>query len=331
MRNVKHFSLDRINGTELRTIADVDDGVIQLMQREETVIRKYAQAKLWKHRRVMLFILQDLSPLMRQVQSKPGMSASRIADIQNQPATVLYDLKSLDECSVYVNRQASERAGYWHDLTAMEGLLVHEHAHPVAENNTVRASRHVSLELRGEGDERLKRVLNDLARILSLYAPRELFANETALRAGFGDVMLHLNQRLITDASRSLAGRATMLSQLGDAVSRQAMTQDAASILLLAGDLQMCLPLAIEVAPFHRAGQAQLAQELENILTTALFPALGPHVERTYRALCDTYTALSPNLTSGGLVNWCKGIMQIIADSLAQSGYLLQYDLREIK
>jgi hypothetical protein len=327
MRPVKHFSLDRINGTELRTIADVDDGVIQLMQCEETVIRKYEQARLWRHRRVMFFILHDLQPLMRQVQSRPGMTASRIADIQNQPATVLYDLKSLDECSVYVNRQASERAGYWHDLTAMQGLLVHEHAHPVAENDTVRASRQLSLELTGEGDERLDHVMNDLARMLSLYAPRELFANETALRAGFGDVMLHLDQRLITDASHSLSGRATLLQQLGDAVSRQVMTQATAKVLLLAGDLQMCLPLAIEVAPFYRAESRQFAHQLDTLLTTTLFPALGPQVEHTYRALCNAYIGLSPDQTVDALTKWCTSVLAIIADSLAQSGYALQFRL----
>jgi hypothetical protein len=304
-------------------------GVIQLMQCEETVIRKYEQAGLWRHQRVMFFVLRDLQPLMRQVQQKPGMTPGRIADIQNQPATVLYDLKSLSECSVYINRQASERAGYWHDLVAMQGLLVHEHAHPVAENDTVRASRRLNLELTGAGDERLDRVMTDLARVLSLYAPRELFANETALRAGFGDVMLHLDQRLITDASRSLAGRATLLHQLGDAVSRQAITQTAAKVLLLAGDMQMCLPLAIEVAPFYRAGANQLARQLETLLTTTLCPALGLRVERTYRALCDAYINLSSNQTADTLMNWCSSVLTIVADSLTESGYVLQFRLQK--
>ena len=143
---------------------------------------------------------------------------------------MLYDLGSLDECSVYINRQAAERAGYWHDLLAMQGLLVHEHAHPVAENDTVRASRQLKLDVIGAVDARLDHVMIDLARVLSLYAPRELFANETALRAGFGEVMQHLVQRLITDASRSLAGRVTLLQQLGDAVSRQAITPDTAGV-----------------------------------------------------------------------------------------------------
>ena len=325
MRNVKHFSLDRINGTELRTVADVDGGVIPLMQREETVIRKYAQARLWRHRRVMLFILEDLQPLMRQARLRASVTARQIADIQDQPATVLYDLKALDECSVYINRQASERAGYWSDLVAMEGLLVHEHAHPVAENDTVRASRLVRLELAAEGDERLARVLQGLAWKLSLYAPREIFANETALRASFGDVLLHLNQRLVADAIRGLEGRQALLRQIEDATSRQAMSQTAAAVVLLAGDLQMCLPLAIEVAPFYRVGQDNMARELESVLKSAMFPLLGPQVEQAYLALRAAYVSLAPDLNATALAAWCDNVGGILAASLAQAGYTLQY------
>ena len=41
-RTVKHFSLHRIAGTELRVVADVEDGVLPVIQVEEVVIRGYA-------------------------------------------------------------------------------------------------------------------------------------------------------------------------------------------------------------------------------------------------------------------------------------------------
>jgi hypothetical protein len=329
MRTVKHFSLDRINGTEIRTIADVEEGVLALMEREETVIRRFKQAGLWRHRRVMLFVMEDLQPLVRQVQARPGMTAERIAAIQDQPATVLYDLKAPDECSVFVNRQAAERAGYWRDLAAMEGLLAHEHAHPAAENDTVRASRHLQLDVTGQDGGRLTPVVRDLARKLSLYAPRELFANETALRAGCGDALLHLDERLINDAARSLAGRAALLNQVSEAVSRQALTQADADALLLAGDLQMCLPLAIEVAPFNRARIIPAVELLKGILASALFPALGPRVEATFGALCDAYAALSPNLGAGALAEWCRGVVDVLARALGTTGYSLCYEIQQ--
>lgn len=334
MRTVKHFSLDRINGTELRTIADVDDGIIQLMQREESVIRGYAHAKLWRHRRVMLFVMQDLQPLMRQVQTRPGFTRDRIAAIQDQPATVLYDLKALDECSVYVNRAASERAGYWDDPLTMEGLLAHEHAHPVAENDTVRSSRRIRLDITAAPGEPLSSVLNALGQKLGLYAPREIFANETALRAGFGDAMAHLNQRLIRDAAAGISGRATLVQRLDDAVARKAMRQEDSAAVLLAGDLQMCLPLAIEVAPFYRCGlavQAAQGAQLESLLNTALFPVLGRQVEFAYGVLRDSYVRLPATLAAQALIDWCEEIMQILADSLATVGYTLNYGLQQVE
>ena len=331
MRTVTHFSLHRINGTELRTIADVDDGVIQLMQREENVIRGYARAKLWRHRRVMLFVMRDLDPLMRQVQTRPGFTRDRIAAIQDQPATVLYDLKALDECSVYVNRAASERAGYWDDPLTMEGLLAHEHAHPIAENDTVRASRQIQLDITTAPGDPLGNVLTVLGQQLGLYAPREIFANETALRAGFVEAMAHLNQRLIRDAAAGIPGRAILVHRLEEAVVHKAMRQEASAAVLLAGDLQMCLPLAIEVAPFYRCGLAAQGAQLESVLQTGLFPMLTPmsaRVESAYGALRDAYVNLPATLTAPALIDWCTEIMQTLVESLATVDYSLKYALR---
>ncbi|MDO9065990.1 MAG: hypothetical protein Q7U96_02780, partial [Chloroflexota bacterium] len=70
-RTIKHFSLHRIAGTELRVVADVEEGTLPVVQAEETVLRRYVQREAWPHRWVTLFILQDLQPLVRQLTHTP--------------------------------------------------------------------------------------------------------------------------------------------------------------------------------------------------------------------------------------------------------------------
>ena len=85
----------------------------------------------------------------------------------------------------------------WSDALALRALLAHEHAHPLAENETVRAARELSVEVDGgepgvAGGDR--RVLHLLADRLCVHAPQEVFANEIAIRAGFGDALFHLDR-----------------------------------------------------------------------------------------------------------------------------------------
>ena len=118
---------------------------------------------------------------------------------------------------------------------------------------------------------------------------------------------------------------AALLRQIEDATSRQAMSQTSAAAVLLAGDLQMCLPLAIEVAPFYRVGQDNMARELESVLKSAMFPLLGPQVEQAYLALRAAYVSLAPDLNATALAAWCDSVGGVLAASLAQAGYTLQY------
>ncbi len=66
-RTIKHFSLHRIEDTELRVVSDVENGVLPVVQVEERVIQGYIQGKAWPHREVTLLILQDMQPLVHQL------------------------------------------------------------------------------------------------------------------------------------------------------------------------------------------------------------------------------------------------------------------------
>ncbi len=351
-RTVKHFSLHRIAGTELRVVADVEAGVLPVVQVEEAVIRGYTQQGLWPHRWVTLFVLQDLQPLVRQLVPTPslpqaGRSRGGRADLppggtaalDYRPVVNIYDLADPAGCHVFVNRQAMANEGYWDDTLAIRGLLAHEHAHPIAENETTGASRHLRVELSpdfgfaisdfGMEDRQSKivQLLALLADKLCLYAPRELFANEMTIRSGFGQALLHLDRRTLANASHGVAGREDLQQQLQQEVASGNLTPQGADVLLLIGDLKGYLDLALEVAPFYRTGRESDAQKLEVVLEAEVFPHLEPQVAQAYTALREQYIALRADLTPPELMAWGEGVLNILAEALAEKGLILRYRL----
>lgn len=347
MRTVKHFSLHRIAGTELRFVSDVETGVLPVLQEEEAVIRGYARRGHWPHRSVTLFVLQDLQPLLRQIRAGARLPAGLPAAMNDRPVLNVYDLADLAACNVFVNRQAMVTAGYWDDALAIRALLAHEHAHPLAENGTTRASRGLMVELSlpaaaplppnsGEAgggwgadrQDRVRRLLTELADKLGLSAPREVFTNELALRSGFGEALLHLDRRNVANAAEGVKGRKALRRQLEQEVAQGHLSSVAADQLLLIGDLESYLHLALEVAPFYRAGRETEARELETVLETAVFPHLEPEAPRSFTRLRDQYIALRSDLTLAELEAWVREVLSILAEALAGKELLLQYRLQ---
>jgi hypothetical protein len=343
-RKVKHFSLHRVVGTELRVVSDVEVGVLPVIQEEEAVIRGYVQHGFWPHQWVTLFVLQDLQPLVRQLQAATGTFPGKADVLDNRPVVNVYDLAEPSGCQIFVNWEAMSREGYWDDPVAVRGLLAHEHAHPLAEGETTRASRGLEMELtvehlrRGPMGQRwtgvrqsaIRDVLNLLAHKLCLYAPREILANETVIRSGLGDALLHLDRRNVASARSSVAGRGDLQRHFQQEVNQGDLTPAAASLLLLIGDLQGYIDLSLEVAPFYRCGQESEARELETVLQDEVFPHLEPEVEQAYAALVEQYIALRPNLTQDEMQVWCGGVLSSVAEILAAKGLRVGYELRVV-
>ncbi|MBI3362506.1 MAG: hypothetical protein HY023_15500 [Chloroflexi bacterium] len=347
MRAVKHFSLHRIAGTELQVVADVENGVIPIIEVEEAVLRGYASRgrdappgrlyPAWPHRWVTLFILQDLRPLIRQLRPGAGLPPGEAIDLEGRPVVNVYDLADPTRCNVFVNRQVMVKEGYWDDLLAVQGLLAHEHGHPLAENETTRASRQLQMELSVDCDSltgggptnrqgKIQSLLTALAEKLCIYAPREIFTNEIALLSGFGEALLHLDRRNLLNARRSVAGR----EELRRLLQREAGPEDRASSvagLLLIGDLKGYLDLALEVAAFFRAGREAEAGELEKTLAQEVFPHLEPEAAQAYAALRRQYIALRADLAPVQLIAWSEGVLNILAKTLAAKGLRLKYRL----
>jgi len=331
---------------------------------EEAVIRGYAQGGLWPHRWVTLFILRDLQPLIRQLRpvadpsslSSSGRSlpTGAAAALDDRPVVNVYDLADPAGCHVFVNRQAMKKEGYWDDPLAIRALLAHEHAHPLAENETINSSRCLQLDLSledpqqdaynpstvvlkepldglrwpGDRHEKVHRLLTLLADKLCLYAPREVFANEMTIRCGFGKALLHLDRHNVASASRSVAGREELSQQLAGEVTQGNLTSTAADVLLLIGDLKGYLDLALEVVSFYRTGWESEARELESALETAVFPYLEPQVIRAYAALRELYSALRANLRPSDFRAWGEGVLSVLTEVLAEKGLRMHFRLR---
>jgi hypothetical protein len=338
---VKHFSLHRIDGTELQVIADVESGVLSVINVEEEVIRGYIREGIWPHERVMLFILQDLSPLVRQLQSIAELPSGGEQVFQQRPIVNLYDLADRAGCQVFVNCEAMAREGYWQDAAMTRALLAHEHAHPLAECDTTAASRGLRLEIvSAEGlrdvlgaESRyveVCRVLSSLARKLCLDAPREVLTNDLTIRSGFADSLLSLDRRNVDNTKSSLVGREQVNDDIRRAIGAGELTREAADVLLVVGDMQGYLDMAIETAPFYRAGRQSQAQELEKTLEDDVFPRLHPSAGTAYFALRDRYIALRTDMSPSALTRWCEDVVGVLTGAFADAGVDVEYRVSEV-
>jgi hypothetical protein len=325
-RNVKHLSLHRIAGTELRVVADMESGVLPLIQVEEAVIRSYIQRKIWPHRWVTLFILTDLQSLARQIEPSARLPLGSPASLGQRPVVNVYDLANPASCHVFVNRQIMEKEGYWSDPIMAEGLLAHEHAHPLAENATTRATRDLQVQLKLDQPVRFDSVLRSLATTLTLVGPREVFTNELAIRCGFSKALFALDRQNVANAARSIVGRKSLARRLKEEVESGKLTAREAGLILLVGDLESHLGLAMETAAFYRAGRESDGRKLDVMLNTRVFPGLEPETAPAYTALREQYTRLRPDLDPAGMQTWGTAVLAVLVQALASKGLILNYE-----
>ncbi|NNJ11145.1 hypothetical protein EKD04_012445 [Chloroflexales bacterium ZM16-3] len=331
-RAVKHVELHRIGTTELRVVSDVDMGETAIVQAEEAVIREYMRRNIWPHRQVSLFILNDLQPLIRQVASS-ALPSGGSAALETRTVINLYDLANPRACHVFVNQQMMLKEGYWDDMLAVRGLLAHEHAHPLSENASTQASRGLSVDLAldekpTEQHVRMEGILAGLAEQLCITAPREIFTNLLAITSGFDQAMLHLNQRNVANACKSLAGRIKLRELLAQEVAQGNRSADTVGQLMLVGDLEGYAGLAMELAPFDRSGHADAASALADVLERELFPYLEPQFAPLFTAIRQRYAELSANLSLADLGAWSQQMADSIVAAVRDQGMVVRCVVR---
>lgn len=335
-RAVKHFDLHQVADTELRVVSDVESGVLEAIQAEDAVIRGYVESGLWRHSWVDLFILQDLQSLAGQLGEAGGLPPGGSQALDLRPVVNAYDLADLSGCHVFVNQKVMLKEGYWDDPAAMRALLAHEHAHPLSENETTRASRALRLQMTASAEAgtapsaagaatagaplALDALVTVLAEKLCCYAPREIFANDFTIAGGFAEDLFHLDERVMAAAGQGVLARDDLVSHLQGEVEQGRLAAAEAAQLLLVGDLRGYLDLALEIAPFYRTGRAEQAVRLEAALFKNVFPCLEPQVEGVYRDLKSLYLELHPHFTVAALASWGRRVLERLADALQERG-----------
>lgn len=343
---IKYFELHRLDGLEWRVISDIEAGVIAITAVEESVLRRFAKLPHWPHQVVTFFVLQDLTSLQRQLaarsatmpagSAKMNLPAGGIAELAQRPVVNLYDLADLAACHVFVNHAAMVEAGYWGDEQAEMALLAHEHAHPMVETRTVRAARqlaltttltsHVALSTQAEDRwcERLQEVVQSVCERLCSYAPRELFTNSLAVAAGFDAALCHLDRVTIERAALALPGRAALIAGLR---AQPELTDIGRRAFLLVADLQAHLEMAFEVAAFRKEGAEVCANQLEQLLSAKLFPALTADVGRIFPRLTEAYAALDADLAPVEFTHFVRTILILLAETFAGYGITIRSEI----
>jgi hypothetical protein len=329
---IRHFALHHIEDVELRVISDIEAGVIGISEVEEAVLRRYVTVAGWPHRVVSLFVLSDLSPLQRQLVVTAKLPPGGVEGLGLRPIVNLYDLADMSACNIFVNQTAMARQGYWEDRLSETALLAHEHAHPLAENGTTRATRQVTVTVHPAGQqpldsvaeaawgEKLRSLLQLLVDKLCLYAPREVFTNDCVLREGFGDALYHLDLQNVNAAVQGIQSRPALVASLA---AEAALSDAGRAIFLAIADLKAHLDLALEIASFHRLGRVAQARGLEQVLTAKLFPALVPVTAPAYRALVKTYRSLTPDMVPEALADFAHQVVATLDEALKPYGVAL--------
>jgi hypothetical protein len=345
---VKHFGLHRLEGVEVRVVADDEDGILRLEQAELDVVSRLSGDSRWQHKTVTLFVLADLQPLLRQLESLHRRPAdARLQgreELLSRPVVNVYDLASPATCNVFVNRKAMMAAHYWEDALSITGLLAHEHAHPLAEcshtANLRRLAINVDLRLSEpwsadaaqaqSWQERSRQQVAALAVQLFASGPRELFTNTIAADSGFDRALYHLNRQNLGNLALGLQFRPALAAQLAKVVAQGQLSLAGAGLLRLIGDLQAFLPMAMEVAPFRRAGRGPKARELLKTLHGDLLPHLEPSVRPCFDALTEHFTQLRETAGSDAVKDNVRQGLAILTQALAATGAELVCKVEEV-
>jgi hypothetical protein len=340
--------------TKLQVVCDTATGLEDFAAIEKKVIGGFERHGHWPHKQVNLFVFETLQPLVEQIKqataaarnrARPGAlakaraEASRhVEELDRKPMVHIYNLANLAECSIFVNRRRMIALGLWDDALALEGLLAHEHAHPLAENTTTRAARGLkatvqvlSLQEGLESQEKqLRHSVETLVEELCLHAPHEVLANELAIRAGFGEALLHLNLMSLTNGRAGLNEHAALKAKLAAEVKADRLSKKGMALTLSMASIEAHVRMALESAAFTRAGDAVRAGALDSLIEEEVFKHVEPEVGALYRLYCARYATLKPDLDTPGVRTWMLESFVPLTDTLRKRGASFKVDLSPV-
>lgn len=307
-----------VGTTLVRVVTDCSVDISAIVRGEERVIRGLMDKGLWRHTAVTLFVLENMTPLVSQLRQLRRVPDDATIQLPQRPMVNLYDPRHPQECFVFVNRQMMASEGYWSDALAAEGLLAHEHAHPLSEAAATAAAR--SLKVVATGPASFTPLAEQLADTLSRGAVTEILANEFCIANGFAEALKHVDRITLLRARDNLAQRSELRRRLAAAVVAGSLSRDDEAVLLTLADAQMGLPFALELVPFFRTSAAALGTELEGFLVHEILSRMKPAVEVLYHQLHTRYLELRSEWSADRLIPWCEDILSRIAALLAIEG-----------
>lgn len=310
-----------VGGVTVRVVSNCAVDIAATVDAERRVVRKLLDRGLWPHRTVTLFVLNDLAPLEGHLRERGKVMEEAALHLPQRPMVNVYDPRHPVECFVFVNRQMMVAEGYWDDGVATEGLLAHEHAHPLSEAPATAAARVLSVE--ADGPDTLAPLAARLGKTLSTGAVSELLANTFCITNGFADELAHVDRIALSRAADHLPQRAELQRRVTDAIAAGRLPAENAEALLLLADAQIGLPFALEVTPFTASGAAATARALDDLLVGGILSAMGPTVLSLYHALRAAYGRLDPAWGAAALQAWCAGILALLSDHLSGGGVAL--------
>jgi hypothetical protein len=334
----------RSTSTKLQVVCDSTTGLDAFVDIEKRVIAAFERRAYWPHQLVHLFVFETLQPLVEQIKqataaqrtrAKPGAlakaraEASRhIEELDRKPMVHIYNVANPAETSIFVNRRRMIALGLWDDELALEGLLAHEHAHPLAENSTTKAARGLMARVQvlalPEGLEpqktQLSHSVETLVEELCLHAPHEVAANELAIRAGFGEALFYLNGLTLTGGRAGLTEHAALKVKLEAGVKAGRMSKNAMALTLVMASIEAHVRVALETAAFERAQDAARAEALDSLIEEEVFKHLEPEVGALYRIYRAQYIGLKPDLDADAVLSWMKEASALLINKLDKRG-----------
>lgn len=310
----KAFREFSVGATLVRVISDCVEDIEVVVEAERLVIGRYLARGLLQQEAVTLFVLENLAPLVGQLRQLHGLGEPEALQLPQRPMVNLYDLRRRRECFVFVNRQVMLAEGYWGDALAVEGLLAHEHAHPMAECVASDAAR--GLKIVAKAPAEVAPVLARLGETLSAGAVSELFANDICIANGFDAAMTHLDRITLERAAANLCQRQELRRQLSAALAAGTMSPATERQLLRIADAETTLIFALELAPFTRTGHAAQGAEIETILRQRIMASLDKEIGEMFFALNNLYLRPRPDWTSEQLLPWCDEVLALLSAGL---------------
>jgi hypothetical protein len=345
----------RPTGTKLQVVCDSATGLEEFASIERRVIAGFERKGGWPHKLVHLFVFETLQPLVEQIKqatsaqrnrTRPGAlakaraEASRhIEELDRKPMVHIYNLAKPDETSIFVNRRRMIALGLWDDALALEGLLAHEHAHPLAENSTTIAARGLTatveaLELPDGLEAQRKHLCHSVESVveeLCLHAPHEVAANELAIRAGFGEALFHLNCLSLTGDKAGLTAHAALKAKLDGEVKAGHMTKTGMALMLTMASIEAHVRVALESAAFLRACDTARAAALDSLIDEEVFKHVEPEAGDLYRRYCARYAALAPDMDADAVLAWMQESAELLTGVLRKrhASFKVDFDFHE--